>query len=687
MRTHIKVNRKHLVNGQQTDAEKLAQREGSGITANQGIQAGAAVAGMVGGAIDENAGKPTIGGGILKGAASGAAMGSVAGPWGAAIGGVVGGTVGGVSAKMKQDKIQAAIDKLEQDKKDAMYLEVSMNERAKMEQDQSMMKDGGIVTGQSGTDKVPAAIKAQSFVIPKEYTSHPAVKTMKMFFGAQKANKNSGSEKVMLTAGEYLIDPESVPIANEIARSHGLTSINDLAPNANDGKNRAYGGFIDPEGQDTIPATVIVRDTIDAIRPNNYRVNKSQVEKITNGEKTGKFIDHYDTLYFNDPGMWREGFKGQNIPPELAVDANGRVIVKPKIQKSTTQTPHPTMLSEDKPRGFDGGGLVGLFDKNKNLSNYYNSGKSMELFDRGTNKFKAPYYGKLKNDDGTYDWYRIADDGTPSRIDRNKEAKAYATLDKQYGNVAGTTYKAPASVTSAPATTQTTNGVQPEVSVNPDSRNGLYDMVKNATVTTGSRTADPVIKKDNTGAILGTAQAGMGLAGLMTSGNAPIESGMPEYNISPVIMNDVAKLTSRRDQGLDQAVKDSIEKSIESERQTDVGLAKEFAGGSNVTAFNRSILANTNAQTKRNAISVADQEQRDKNLSASMEGNKMFAGMQRTVFEDKYKNKMLSQDNWEKKQNAWAALLSSGIQNVIGSKQLENERQSNNRLREMIYGK
>jgi hypothetical protein len=159
---------------------------------------------------------------------------------------------------------------------------------------------------------------------------------------------------------------------------------------------------------------------------------------------------------------------------------------------------------------------------------------------------------------------------------------------------------------------------------------------------------------------------------------------MPEYKISPVIQNDINTLAAKRDKGLDDAVRTSVMNSIEDERTTNVGLAKELSGGSNVTAFNRAILANSNATEKKTKVAAMDQEQRDKNLSASMEGNKMLSSIERTIYEDKMKKKLLDQDNWEKKQNAWGTLLNAGITNVIGASQLKKENENLKALREKV---
>jgi hypothetical protein len=198
------------------------------------------------------------------------------------------------------------------------------------------------------------------------------------------------------------------------------------------------------------------------------------------------------------------------------------------------------------------------------------------------------------------------------------------------------------------------------------------------------KTEDAKKTKTDAGTVLGIAQAGMGLAGVMNSGNNPIESGMPEYKISPVIQNDINTLAAKRDKGLDDAVRTSVMNSIEDERTTNVGLAKELSGGSNVTAFNRAILANSNATEKKTKVAAMDQEQRDKNLSASMEGNKMLSSIERTIYEDKMKKKLLDQDNWEKKQNAWGTLLNAGITNVIGASQLKKENENLKALREKV---
>ncbi len=199
---------------------------------------------------------------------------------------------------------------------------------------------------------------------------------------------------------------------------------------------------------------------------------------------------------------------------------------------------------------------------------------------------------------------------------------------------------------------------------------------------------EPAVKKEkpNVGTALGIAQGGIGFAGLMATGSSPIEDGLPEYKISPVIQNDVALLAARRDKGLDDAVKNSMERSIENERQTNVGLAKEYSGGSGTTAFNRAILANSNATEKRSSIAIEDQAQRNKNLEASMTGDKMLSDLERTVYEDKMKKKLLHQGQWEQKQEAWGKLLSSGIENVIGSKQLAEAKASNEKLNKIITG-
>ena len=192
--------------------------------------------------------------------------------------------------------------------------------------------------------------------------------------------------------------------------------------------------------------------------------------------------------------------------------------------------------------------------------------------------------------------------------------------------------------------------------------------------------------KSTPGTKLGIAQGMMGIAGLISSGKSPISKGFPEYKISAAILNDVATLSAKRNQGIDSAVRNNIDQTIETNRQEDVGLAKETSNGSGTTAFNRAILANNNATTKRMQVATMDQEQRDKNLNASIDANKMVAGMERTIYEDKIKKTLLDQNQWDQKQGAWGEVLASGIKNVIGSEQLQAEKDANAKLYKMING-
>lgn len=346
---------------------------------------------------------------------------------------------------------------------------------------------------------------------------------------------------------------------------------------------------------------------------------------------------------------------------------------------------------------MDDGGLVGLQKTYPNYKIY------QRPEDKATN-WKAPYYAV--NEDG---WFRIDESGkiAENPIHPVRERGSVDALNTTFnnGNNAAIDLIREKELKFTPPTVESLPEEKIVEAPIPEPIKVGLGTIEPKTPASGSDPgllqwkSDPVAFEQkygshvptpgqlDIGTAMGAIQGGLGLAGILASGKNPAENDKPEYKIPEFIMRDVAKLAAKRDSGIDEAVKNSMLKDIETQRQNDLNAGKEYSGGSGVTAFNRAILANTNATAQKGKIALADQELRDKNLDLSIRSNLGLAAMHRTIYEDRFKNKLLDQENWQEKQRAWAGLLNAGITNVVGASQLKKEQKANEAFRKMLYGK
>lgn len=104
--------------------------------------------------------------------------------------------------------------------------------------------DGGEIDG-PGTEKsdsIPAKVKPGSFVVPAENAHIAALLDEKVFGKENKANlKQKGGTPVKLSDNEYLFTPEK---KNYLQSVLGI-DLNQLAPNAKKGMNKAEGGTVE----------------------------------------------------------------------------------------------------------------------------------------------------------------------------------------------------------------------------------------------------------------------------------------------------------------------------------------------------------------------------------------------------------------------------------------------------------
>lgn len=534
--------------------------------------------------------------------------------------------------------------------------------------------EGGKIVGKGGpkTDSIPAMLDNGGFVVPAE-NAHLAEQIRTDYLGdfkSKKAKIKNGDTKVMISDGEHYFDAEE----RAHLESQGI-DLNALAPNAKDGEGKAEGGGVDG-GEDLI-------------KIGEERLRKKKESQAKEKAKTSEDSSKKDLIEKN-ASAWSENKvfrrEKQNEYRDKLLDIEAQRIDNDKRYKAWIKV-------IDNPNSTEAQ-IAGAQFANGKKSRY----NSEEEYVTNAKKLKAEA-DKILKDKSVWDNDKNFDDttggiksgtGNESQLKKAVDPKRVPGMATPTGGTGKGITKVIGDngpVTSTGSTSsgkgiaktmedqklankdlQTFTPVTADVNaskVNAEGVASTEEPAKNntATNTTGTsktKPEDDVKKGSSIEQMIALTQAGLGLSQLLADGKRPVDMLDPDFEKSVTDAIDESKF------GLSDQQRTYASNGIERNRRNGIADIVNLSGGNSGTALANINSANIAADDQMTGLSIQSENLRlnKKKYADSLVAAK--AGMKRQLFDDKI-------GAFEQDQTAGAALLGSGIKNLIGSMRYDKQ--------------